>query len=152
MHPINNLFRKNASKIFHNLTIDEIVSSEFTYKEGNGNITNFGGGIIELKSIVKKGDKVLSFIPGVYYMGDDAIVFIGYGAALPSKLGMEESLYKYNSSAEFINSLKESGFTYIILNPNYLNSFNENEKKVILEFIEKSRPIKTVENIFIYKI
>ncbi|MHB1274922.1 MAG: hypothetical protein ACYC0D_03405, partial [Candidatus Humimicrobiaceae bacterium] len=40
-HPINNLFRKNASKIFHNLTIDEIVSSEFTYKEDNENITNF---------------------------------------------------------------------------------------------------------------
>jgi len=151
-HPINNLFRKNASKIFHNLTVDEIISSEFTYKEDNENITNFGKGIIELKSMVKKGDKVLSFIPAVYYMGDNAIVFIGYGSVIPGKLSMKEPLYKYNSSAEFINSLKESGFTYIILNPNYLNSFNENEKKVILEFIEKSRPIKTVENIFIYKI
>jgi len=151
-HPINNLFRKNASKIFHNLTVDEIISSEFTYKEDNENITNFGKGIIELKDMVKKGDKVLSFIPAVYYMGDNAIVFIGYGAALPSKLGMKEPLYKYNSYRELINSLKESGFTYIILNPNYLNSFNENEKKVIFEFIEKVRPIKTVENIFIYKI
>lgn len=151
-HPINNLFRKNASKIFHNQTVDEIISSEFTYKEDNENITNFGKGIIELKNMVKKGDKVLSFIPALYYMGDSAIVFTGYGVTLPSKLGMKEPLYKYNSSIEFINSLKENGFTYIILNPNYLNSFNENEKKVILEFFEKVRPIKTVENIFIYKI
>jgi len=151
-HPVNNLFRKNASKIFHNLTVDEIVSSEFTYKEDNENITNFGKGIIELKGMIKKGDKVLSFIPAVYYMGDDAIVFIGYGAALPSKLGMKEPLYKYDSSAEFINSLKESGFTYIILNPNYFSTVNENEKKVILEFIEKVGPIKTIENVFIYKI
>lgn len=65
---------------------------------------------------------------------------------------MKEPLYKYNNSTEFINSLKESGFTYVILNPNYLNSFNGNEKKIIFEFIEKVRPIKTVENIFIYKI
>lgn len=151
-HPINNLFRKNASKIFHNQTVDEIVSSEFTYKEDNENITNFGKGIIELKSMIKKGDKVLSFIPAVYYMGDNAIVFIGYGAALPSKLGMKEPLCKYSSSEEFINSLKESGFTYIILNPNYFCTVNENEKKVILDFIEKVRPIKTAENIYIYKI
>jgi hypothetical protein len=152
LHPINNLFRKNASKIFHNQTVDEIISSEFTYKEDNGNITNFGKGIIELKGMVKNGDKVLSFIPAVYYMGDNAIVFTGYGATLPSKLGMKEPLYKYNSSTEFINSLKESGFTYIILNPNYLCTVNENEKKIIFEFIEKVRPLKTVENIFIYKI
>jgi len=151
-HPINNLFKKNASKIFHNQTVDEIVSSEFTYLEDNGNVTNFGKGIIELKKIVKKGDKVLSFIPALYYIGDNAIVFMGYGATLPSKLGMKEPLYKYNNSVEFMNSLKESGFTYIILNPNYLNSFNENEKKVILEFIRNNRPIKTAENVFIYKI
>lgn len=72
-HLINNLFRKNASKIFHKLTVDEIISSEFTYKEDNENITNFGKGIIELKSMVKEGDKILSFIPGVYYMGENAI-------------------------------------------------------------------------------
>jgi hypothetical protein len=150
--PINNLFRKNASKIFHNLTIDEIISSEFTYKEDNENITNFGKGIIELKSMVKKGDKVLSFIPALYYMGDSAIVFIGYGVALPSKLGMKEPLYKYNSATEFKDSLKESGFTYIILNPNYLCTVNEDEKKIIFEFVEKVSPIKTIENIFIYKI
>ena len=146
------MFRKNASKIFHNLTVDEIISSEFTYKEDNENITNFGKGIIELKNMVKKGDKVLSFIPALYYMGDNAIVFTAYGVTLTSKLGMKEPLYKYNSSIEFINSLKENGFTYIILNPNYLNSFNENEKKIILEFFEKVRPTKNVENIFIYKI
>nr|MBC8386457.1 hypothetical protein [Actinomycetota bacterium] len=116
-HQMNDLFRKNASKIFHNQTVDEIISSEFTYKEDNGDITNFGKGIIELKSMVKKGDKILSFIPALYYMGDYAIAFTGYGATLPSKLGMKEPLYKYNSSTEFINSLKESGFTYIILNP-----------------------------------
>ncbi|MHB1335199.1 MAG: hypothetical protein ACYCXQ_04490 [Candidatus Humimicrobiaceae bacterium] len=151
-HPINNLFRKNASKIFHNLTIDEIVSTEFTYKEDNENITNFGKGIIELKSMVKKGDKVLSFIPALYYMGENAIVFTAYGVTLPSKLGMKEPLYKYSNFFEFIDSLKERGFTYIILNPNYLNSFNENEKKIILDFVKKVRPIKNIENIFIYKI
>jgi hypothetical protein len=152
LHPINNLFRKDASKIFHNQTVDEIISSEFTYKEDNENITNFGKGIIELKSMVKKGDKVLSFIPAVYYMGDNAIVFTGYGATLPSKLGMKEPLYKYNSATEFKDSLKESGFTYIILNPNYLCTVNEDEKKIIFEFVEKVSPIKTIENIFIYKI
>ncbi len=151
-HPINNLFRKNASKIFHKQTVDEIVSSEFTYKEDNENVTNFGKGIIELKNMAKKGEKVLSFIPAVYYMGDDTIAFIGYGAALPSKLGMKEAIYKYNNSTEFIDSLKENGFTYVVLNPNYLNSFNESEKKLILGFIENVKPVKTVENIFIYKI
>jgi len=151
-HPINNLFRENASKIFHNQTVDEIISSEFTYKEDNGDITNFGKGIVELEHLVKRGDKVLSFIPALYYMGNNAIVFTGYGSALPSKLGMKEPLYKYGSSNEFVDSLKISGFNYVILNPNYLNSFNENEKKVISEFMEKTIPLKIVGNIFIYKI
>ena len=52
---------------------------------------------------------------------------------------------KSDITTEFINSLKERGFTYIILNPNYLNSFNENEKKVILEFVGKVRPMDRAE-------
>jgi hypothetical protein len=149
--PINYLFKLNAIKIFHNRTVDEIVS-EFSYKEDIGTVTNFGKGIIELKHMIKKGDKVLSFIPAVYYIGDNATVFLGYGAAMPSKSGMSEPISKHSNSKEFINSLKLDGFNYIVLNPNYLNSFNKNEKKIILDFFKKTKPLKQFEDVFIYKI
>lgn len=152
LQPLNNLFRKSSSRIFHNQTVDEIISSEFTYKEDNGDITNFGEGIIEQKHIVKKGDKVLSFVPAVYYIGGNAIVFLGYGAALPSKLGLNKPLYEFKDHSEFKSDLKLNGFTYIILNPNYLSSFNDDEKKVIIDFIEKEKPLKTINNVLIYKL
>lgn len=152
LHPLNNLFRGSASRIFHNQTVDEIISSEFTYKEDNDNVTNFGKGIIELKHMIKKGDKVLSFVPAAYYIGDDAIVFLGYGLTLPSKFGLTKTLNEFKDHIEFRSDLKLNGFTYVILNPNYLSTFNDDEKRVIIDFIEKEKPLKTINNILIYKL
>jgi hypothetical protein len=152
LYPLNDSFKKNAWRILHKQTVDNIISSEFTYKEDNGNIANFGAGIIELKRMVKKGDKVLSFVPAVYYMGDNAIVFLGYGLSLPSKFGLTKTLNEYKDQNEFKNDLKLKGFTYVVLNPNYLPTFNNDEKVLIKDFVENEEPFKTINDILIYKL
>jgi hypothetical protein len=139
-------FREARAWLNDSRDVNGYIETKFIY--GSGFL--FGHAIVSLGSMLKPGDKVLSFINGNYYFPDDIKVFSGNGSnTLPSPIGMAKPLSRYTDSAEWAAHLKKQGFCCVIINPDYLY-LSDAEHPVIMGFLAGRTPGATVAGTNLY--
>jgi hypothetical protein len=127
-------------------SVDDYISSQYIYGSG----LRFGQAIVGFKSLLKPGDKVLSFINGNAYFAEDVKVFYGVGSTtLPSPVAMTKALSQYSTYEEWLTDLKSKGFCCIILNSNYLY-LSEAERPILAGFINGKKPAASIEGTSFY--
>lgn len=130
-------FRRTGEWLRGNGDTDEYVSKNFIYGSG----FRFGEAIVTFSSLLKPGDKVLSFINGNFYFPREVRVFSGNGSnTLPSPMAMGKPLSRYSSVDEWVADLRDRGFCCVILDPTYLY-LSEAEKPIVMSFVAGRKPI-----------
>jgi len=129
-------------------TVDDFLRQKFVYGSG----LRFGESIVAIKSELKNDDKILSFITGNYYFGENVKTFSGNGSStLPSPHAMPKSLGQFSSYVEWEETLRKQGFCCIVLNPDYLY-LTEKEQYVVRGYLRNRKPSYSIQGTDVYLI
>ncbi len=135
-------------------TLETYIAKRFVYSptDQGEDMLPFGKSIIEIREMLKPKDKVLSFITGHAYLGDEVIVFSGNGTlSMPSSNGLQRPLYMYRTAAELLADLRASGFTAIIIHPRFLY-LSDGEKPPIQDLLTRYKPAHDAHGVLVYEV
>lgn len=134
--------------VINGQTESDYVAANFVY----GGVFPFGRAIAELKPRLQDGDKVLSFITGNYYFGNNVRTFSGNGSnTLPSPDGMAKPLSRFSDWSEWETHLRSQQFSYLVINPNYLY-LSAREKPIVLGYLSHRQPDLTIGDTLVFRI
>lgn len=133
---------------------EPFLSENFFYRatDQNDTLLPIGKGLADIRPRLKPGDKVLSFVPGHFYLGEEIIVFSGNGGnTMPSPLALTKPLYLYNTAEDLRTTLKSNGFNYLLIHPHFL--YLKGQENVIMqEWMRLYTPAWESAGILTYKL